>query len=169
MKRYIHPSTDNTELQDILCMSNIRGRKVQIPHKLPFSFYFSGKNRSHGIRVKPIFNPDSMISNKAGNLELHGDWKYTPGKDDKRVSEHAIQLMKQFFRTYLVLFAAVWDFQLPDTTVQDYFEGEISLQDLVSDLDFYRDYKQELNNITTIEELEDFCREYNLVNLHGND
>ena len=163
MKRYI--KADN---QDILCMANIRGKRVKEPHKLNFSFYFSGKNSSHGIRVKPIFNPDKMMINKAGNLELHSDWTYTPGEDDTHISSSDIREMKEFFRKYLILFAAVWDLQLPDTTVQDYFEGECTLNELIQDLEFYSDYADELDEIESVEELEEFCSENELVNLHGN-
>ena len=72
-------------------MSNIRGKYVKVPHKLDFSFYFSPKNAvantdiAHGLRVKPVFNPEKMSINKAGTLKLHSDWKYIPGEDDTKV------------------------------------------------------------------------------------
>lgn len=168
MKKWVHDLDEEMYGDKILCMSNVRGRRVKVPHKLPFSFYFSGENSSHGIRVKPIFNPDRMIISKAGNLMLHSDWEYVPGPDDKSISSKDIAEMKEFFRTYLILFAAVWDLKLSDTAVQDYFEGIISLHELVQDFEFYQDWKEELDVINSIGELEDFCREHDLVNLYGN-
>ena len=60
-------------------MSNMRGRYVKNPHKLNFSFYFSskdaveGKDLVHGLRVKPVFNPEKISVSKVGTLKLHGD------------------------------------------------------------------------------------------------
>lgn len=169
MKRYIHSVWESDDsLNDIIAMANLRGRKIKNPHKLPFSFYFSGKQGSHDIRVKPIFNPDKMMINKAGNLKLNGDWDYTPGSDDKNVRSSDVAKMKEFFRKYLVLFCAVWDLQLPDTTVQDYFEGDIDLAELVKDLSFYQDNYAFLDTVHNIEDLEEVCREHDFVNFHGN-
>lgn len=152
----------------IMCMSNIRGRKVKNPGQLPFSFYFSNKNSNHEIRVKPVFNPDKMLFSKTGNLELYGDWNYTPGPDDKRISNKDITSMKSFFRRYIVLFCAVWDEQLTDSDLADYFEGDINFHELLTLFDFYDDYSEELDSIKDVVELEQFCRNNNLVNLRDN-
>lgn len=82
--------------QDIFCMSNLRGKNVCVPHKLSFSFYFSQRESSHAIRVKPVFNPNKISLSRLGSLELHGDWKYTPGPDDINVSNKQISDMKFF-------------------------------------------------------------------------
>ena len=153
---------------DIFCMSNVRGSKVKVTNKLPFSFYFSGKQSSHDIRVKPIFNPDRMLISKAGTLKLCDDWNYIPGPDDINVSGQDIKKMKQFFKKYLVLFVLVWDNLLSDPIVEDYFVGDITLHELIQDLEFYIDYKSELDLIETVEELEKFCRSLNFVNFYGN-
>ena len=149
-------------------MSNIRGKKIKVPHAQEFSFYFSGRNSSHGIRVKPIFNPDKIRSDKVGTLKLCDDWEYTPGADDKRVSKSQVAEMKQFFRDNLVLFAAVWDNQLYDSDLEDYLYGQISLDELIHQLDFYSAYAAELDKVESVAELEDFCRENELVNMYGN-
>ena len=162
MKRCIH------SFEDILCMSNIRGRKIKVTGSKPFSFYFSSKNSSHSIRVRPIFNPDKIRMDKVGTLKLSDDWSYIPGPDDKHVSKSDIEKMKQFFKENIVLFAAVWDNQLYDTDVEDYLYGEIDLQELIQQFPFYEDYEDELENVKTISEFTEFCRANNLVNLYGN-
>lgn len=161
MKRYMHPDT-------IMCMSNVRGNKVRIQKNLPFSFYFSASQGNHSIRVKPMFNPTKLKDDLVGTLKLCDDWEYIPGPDDRDVSSKDIAKMKKFFRTYLVLFAATWDRQLADGDVYDYLVGDITLPELIETFDFYNDYQEELDDITTISELEDFCRANKLVNLYGN-
>ena len=163
MKRYIK-STD-----DILCMSNIRGKYVRNPNALPFSFYFSsGSGVSHGIRVKPMFNPEKLISSLTGTLKLCDDWEYIPGKNDEHVSKKDVDQMKQFFKDYIVLFCAVWNEQLQDGVLEDYLRGTVSFSEMLEDLDFYENYSEELKVIKSVSELERFCRKNNLVNLHGN-
>lgn len=118
MKRVIVGSEMPVESEDaIFGMTNVRGVNVVTePYGLDFSFYFSSKEGvPHGIRVKPIFDPSKMRKNLAGNLELHGDWKYTPGENDRKVSHSKMLRMIDFFRKYKVLFAAVWEEQLVDT------------------------------------------------------
>ena len=167
MKRYIHDKEEENDI--ILCHANVRGKKIKVGSgKQPFSFYFSGKNSNHGIRVKPIFNPDKMLASKAGTLKLCDDWEYTPGEDDKDVSSKQVEDMKGFFREYLVLFCAVWEEQLDDPSLQDYFEGEISLHELIQQLSFYEDYKEDLDQISDVDSLETYCFKNGLVNLYGN-
>ena len=153
----------------ILCMSNVRGNSVKYPHKLPFSFYFSGRTGiKHDIRVKPVFDPERLIVSEAGTLKLSDDWNYIPGPNDRNVSKHQIRMMKEFFKEYIVLFCAVWDLQLQDGLVEDFFRGLVYIHELIQDLSFYNDYKSELDNINTVEELDKFCRDNNLVNFRGN-
>lgn len=164
--KIIYEDYDETpEENDIFCMSNIRGNKVVVPHKLPFSFYFSERESSHAIRVKPVFNPNRMSKSSFGTLELHGDWKYTPGPDDKNVSAKQVGLMKQFFKKYKVIFAGVWEVEIPEDSVQDYFKGIISFHQFLQECYFYDDYQEEMDKIKTIEELETFVRENNIFNM----
>lgn len=171
MKRYVKYDSD-TELDDldeIMCMSNVRGKKVVHPSKLPFSFYYSTKSqKQHSIRVKPIFNDNRMSADLAGTLKLCDDWSYVPGKENRRISHSEIRIMKQFFQSNIVLFCLVWDMQVNEPLLADYLQGEISLHEFIEDLDFYREYKQELDKINTVKELENFCRKNKLVNFYGN-
>ena len=102
--------TVESNMELLFEMANIRGKSVKIPHRLNFSFYFSPKDAveskdiCHGLRVKPLFDPEKMSIDKAGTLKLHGDWKYIPGSDDKNIGTKAIKEMKNFFwntRLYL--------------------------------------------------------------------
>ena len=102
MKRYIK------ENDSIMCMANLRGNQIVNPGGLPFSFYFSTKI-GHGIRVKPVFNPEKLSISSVGNLELHEDWNYTPDPEDQKISAKKKNEMYNFFRTNKVLFAAVWE------------------------------------------------------------
>ena len=162
MKIYIN---DNYEHDGILCMANLLGKDVRVPSSLPFSFYFSTQNSSHGIRVKPIFNPQKMSSDLAGTLKLCDSWEYTPGKNDADVSSKAVRKMKAFFRKYKVLFAAVWCGELQETPVCDYFRGFKDLHKLIKDFECYPNYKDDMDDIDSIEELEEFIRENNVFNL----
>lgn len=152
----------------VMCMSNVRGNKVRVQKNLPFSFYFSASQGKHDIRVKPMFNPEKLRDDLVGTLKLCDDWEYTPGPNDKDVDAKDVVKMKKFFRTYLVLFAATWDRQLTDGDVYDYLVGDITLPELIETFDFYKDYSDELDDITNVAELEQFCRDKNLVNMHGN-
>ena len=169
MYRVIQNSNaDITPTDSVLCMSNVRGRKIQNPHPMPFSFYFSAKEGQHSIRVKPVFNPTKMNTSTVGTLKLCDDWEYIPGPDDKSISSKKIREMKDFFREYLVLFCAVWDIQIDDGDVYDYFVGDITFDEMLQSFKFYEDYKDDLDQIHDIKSLESFCRRNNIVNMHGN-
>lgn len=169
MKLYIEES------KDILFeMSNMRGKYVKNPHRLNFSFYFStkdaveSKDLVHGLRVKPVFNPEKIISSKVGTLKLHSDWEYIPGNDDKDVSSKDINAMKDFFKTYKVLFAAVWEKVLEPDALYDYFRGIMDFNDIKQELDFYNEYKEDLDKIDTLTEFTEFVKQHHLFNLWEN-
>lgn len=173
MKRLIrNDSTSDT----ILCMSNIRGNKVKHPYKLPFSFYFSYSEGQHDIRVKPVFDPSKISGRTVGTLKLCDDWKYTPGINDTHVNSHSRKIMIDFFKTYHVLFCAVWDGNISDAVVSDYLLGDIDWDDMMKEFDFYEQYKdkweefvEEEENVdkSNIELLEEFCTKYQLVNVRN--
>ena len=153
----------------VLAMSNIRGRYVQNPGKLPFSFYFSsGSGVNHGPRVKPMFNLERLIYSLTGTLELCDNWEYVPGKDDKNIDKTSVRSMKKFFKDNIVLFCLVWDEHMQDGILEDYFKGDITFNQMLQDLDFYSEYQANLDAIQSVQELEDFCRVTGLVNLYGN-
>jgi len=162
MKRLVY------SIEDIFAMSNVLGRFIKVENNVPFSFYYSPRNSSHGPRVKPILNPSKMWLSKAGTLKLCDDWEFTPGQDDKHISSKVVNEMKAFFRKYLVLFLLVWDLQLPDPLLSYYFQGQIPLSEIIESLDFYDEFKNELDKMSTVFELEEFCRNNDLVNFYGN-
>lgn len=151
-------------------MANVRGKTVKVPGKLEFSFFFSTKDAVeskdivHGLRVKPVFNPERISISEVGTLKLHGDWKYIPGKNDKNVGAKQIKEMKNFFKMYKILFASVWEKQLPHDALEDYIRGYIDFQNMIKEFYFYEDYKHEMDNLETIQDLEKFVSENNLFN-----
>lgn len=162
MKRYIHST------EDIFAMSNVRGRHIKVEEGIPFSFYYSPKNSSHGPRVKPLFNPSTINMDDAGTLKLCDDWEFIPGINDKHHSSADVNNMKAFFRKYLVLFLIVWDKLIDDPELEDYLRGDSTLHEFICNLRFYSDYKDELDKIHSVSELEEFCRQNDLVNFYGN-
>lgn len=156
------------ELYDdaIMCMANVRGNSVNVPHSLPFSFYFSRKNSSHGIRVKVVFNPNRLNINDCGNLVLHSNWTYTPGRNDNNVNSKQKNQMIDFFKEYKALFAAVWEDVIQEDVIQDYFRGMISWNQLVESFDFYEEYKDDLDKISDVQSLEKYVRENEIFNMN---
>lgn len=152
-----------------LCTTWVGGKWVRNSGPLAFSFYLYARDSlSHGPRVKPIFNSGKPKDTFAGVLKLCDDWEYTPGPQDSTIGADQIREMKAFFRKYLVLFCAVWNLQLDDPTVGDYFEGEVDFDEVIQSLDFYDEFKRELDQVHDAESLEVFCRLKNLVNFYGN-
>ena len=157
-------------------MSNVPGKYVKNPHRLPFSFFFSSKSSAdnttinHGLRVKPLFNSEKMNIRDAGVLKLHSDWEFTPGRNDKNVDSKDVKEMKEFFKTYKILFAAVWEEQLLPNYLYDYFRGIMTFGEILMEFEFYEDYEsaiQSYNNgrgIQTLEDLHSFITDYNLFN-----
>lgn len=162
MKRYVHSN------EEIFGMSNVLGRFIKVEKGVPFSFYYSPASSSHGPRVKPVLSPEKMRLGDAGTLKLCDDWEFVPGKKDEHFSKKIVEQMKAFFRKYLVLFLLVWDGLADDPTLGYYLQGDLELSDFIETLDFYDDYKEDLNKITDVESLEKFCRKNNLVNFYGN-
>ena len=113
-----------------------------------------------------MFNPEKMSIELAGTLKLCDDWEYIPGRDDGNVSGREIRKMKAFFRKYKVLFCAVWCGAVQETPVTDYFRALKTFHDLLMDFDFYEDYKSDMDEIETVEELEEFVREKSLFNMY---
>lgn len=99
---------------------------------------------------------------------IHSDWKYIPGNDDKDVSNRDINAMKDFFKTYKVLFATVWEKVLEPDALYDYFRGIMDFNDIKQELDFYNEHKEDLDKIDTLTEFTEFVRQYHLFNLWEN-
>lgn len=151
---------------DIMCMANVRGKDVRTPCPLPFSFYFSEQDGSrHAIRVKVTFNPNRTRISNAGTLKLHGDWEFSPSSSESHVSSRDIEGMKEFFKQYKVLFAAVWEGVLDGKDVERYFEGSATIHDVVEALDIYESDSHILNLVSNVPELEAVVRENDLFNM----
>lgn len=161
-------NTEEIEGEDeIFEMSNVIGDFMKVPHKMNFSFYFSDKDKNkHGIRVKVSFRPNRMKRSMAGILVLHGDWEFYKNVKDEHVSSKDIKEMKKFFKDYKVLFAGVWEERIEERLVQKYFEGDMSLMELIKGMDDYEEYKNELDKVNSIKELEQTVRKYNIFNMH---
>lgn len=169
MKRWIHTAAAIEDLhEDIFGMSNVLGRFVKVEPNPGFSFYYSPRNSSHGPRVKPVMNAEKMKLEDAGTLALTGDWTFIPGTKDEKVSGKQIQEMKKFFRKYLVLFLLVWEEEANDPDLGYYLQGQMTLSELIQHLTFYEEHKADLDKIETVEALEAYCRDKNLVNMYGN-
>ena len=145
-------------------MSDVVGRYVK-SDSIDFSFLYSADIADHPIYVMPVFNTEWIRRDKLGTLELCGDWRYIPGTDDKHVSKQHIKAMKEFFKKYIVLFCMVWDEQLPVNLIEDYLRQDIDLHGLIKNISFYN---PDMDNITSISVLEDYCRKTNYVDFHGN-
>ena len=159
MKRLLH--------EDIYGMSNVRGNRIRVyPGAQPFSFYFSEKTDTHGIRVKPVFNPDKVHISEAGTLKLCDDWEYIPGRNEGHIAEKDIRNMKDFFKKYKVLFAAVWEGESQEGDLVDYFQGALDFDSLVESLECYHKYSEELSECLNVEDLEQVVRQYNIFNMN---
>lgn len=152
------------DFDDIFGMSNVRGKYVRTD-KINFSFYFSMQKASHAIRVKVAFNDSKINESDFGTLELHGDWKFTLGKNDTHVSNKDIRDMKAFFRKYKVLFAAVWDKKIYEADVVEFFRGGITFSNLLKEFVFFNEYKKEMSEIEDVAGLEKFVRENQIFNM----
>lgn len=73
--------------------------------------------------------------------------------------------MKEFFKKYKVLFAAVWNKEIFEDVIVAYFSGNIDFQELIQEFDFYDEYEKEMKDIKNVAELEDFVRDNNIFNM----
>ena len=154
---------------DIMCMSDVRGKHIKVEPEVNFSFYYSPRNSSHGPRVKIVFDPNRINSSQLANLKLSGDWRFTPNREAAIVPSKDISKAKMFFRKYLILLLIAWEVATVDqASVRDYFEGNITLHEFITELKFYDEYAEQLDKIKTVEQLEQFCRKNDLVNMYGN-
>lgn len=159
-------------------MTNVRGRRVVHPGKLPFSFYFSDKyvvHQAHGIRVKLFWNPDRALRDADGYMELHGNYNYVQ-LEGRKPSAKEITQAREFFKTFKVLFAAVWEGVLDPADVQSYFEGNLSFSTLRNL--FWEDgleggnalikrlNKARLQHSPSVKNLEGLVRRYKMFNMN---
>lgn len=161
MKRVIYSA------EEIVAMSNVRGKYVKVD-RIPFSFYYSVKNSNHGPRVKVTMNAEKLRPMRMSSMKLCDDWNIDRNDQDTEISGKDEKQMKEFFRKYLILFLIVWSDLVSEPELADFMEGRIDLHQFIVDTDFYEDYKEDLNKIDNVADLEAFCRKNNLVNFYGN-
>lgn len=168
MYRVFTSSSNIDDLDDVMCMANLRGNQVKTETPpLDFSFYFSGRNQNkHGIRAKVVFNPNRLQNDLTGVLELHSDWKFIPGPEDTFVTSKQIRTMKSFFQRNKVLFAAVCENVLQEDVVQDYFRKFLTLDEVIKSLDCYEGNEDLFNDVDSIASLEKIVRKYHLFNMN---
>ena len=155
--------------EDMMCMSDVRGTRIKVEQNVPFSFYYSARNSSHGPRIKIVFDPNKIRQSKLSNLQLTGDWDFDPNPLADNIKSKEVNQARAFFRKYLILLLLAWEELLDDeASVRDFLEGIINIHQFVQCIDFYEDYKSDLDKVQDVSELEDFCRINDLVNFYGN-
>ena len=146
-------------------MTNVLGSNCVVGGPLNFSFYFSRKDHNrHGIRVKIAWNPNRFTGKEDGNLELHGEYKYVPTNGAKHVSKADVDVARNFFKKYKVLFAAVWEGCLDPSALYDYFRGTYSFKDVIKNL--YVKDETCLAGVTDLNQLENVVRQNHLFNMN---
>lgn len=150
-------------------MANLRGNDIKLHHRIPFSLYISSKKAvhdAHGIRVKVLWNPSKMTDSPDGQLELHGDYKYTRFSHKYSANEKEKALLREYCRKYKVFFAAIWEGILDASDFVHYQEGLISFKELLTTFDLKgRDYYN-VNHCTNLEDLERCVRENKIYNMN---
>lgn len=142
---HFYDDSSDSELSngaDNLCAlhESVAGDKVKI-ERINFSFYYSVKNSSHGIRVKVRWNRGGCDkSNIDGFFMLHGDYEFVATKNSKFVSEDCIDEARQFLKKYRIFFALVWGNNFNGKYFDNYLKGKIGIFEDLFD-GFYVDYK----------------------------
>lgn len=152
-------------------MANALGNNIKKEKKLPFSFYFSPKKvvrGAHGIRVKILWNPSKMGPDSDGYMELHGKYDYINSPKRYKPSKNEINLARDFFKKYKVLFAAVWEDVIQDPSqVTMYLYGKISWKELMEQFDTGNsDWNFYIQTTDDMKELEQLVREENIFNMN---
>lgn len=157
----------------LLEMANFVGDSIVVD-KVPFSFFISDKSVArgkHAIRAKIIWNSSKAPHDADGYLMLHGDYEYVSGSHKYKPTTKELQIARNFFKKYKVLFAAVWEQVLDAEPLQDYMKGYITFSKLVAKLDIEPDNPESLkyyyaSRCKSAEELEAIVREHNLFNMN---
>lgn len=148
----------------LLEMSVILGEGVKI-EKINFSFFFSPKIDQQTIWVRIVWNKEKTIKQHFGFMELSGNYEYIRAKDsNKHIAESDITAARNFFKKYKVIFAAVWEYQLEQTTAEDFFKGKITLKDLIRKLEIKIE-KEDIEKISNLADFEKYVRDKNLFNM----
>lgn len=151
-------------------MANFLGNNVKVYNRLPFSFYVSSKtavHNQHGIRAKIIWNPSRAPASADGNLELHGDYRYTVNSHKYKPTRKELEIAREFFKRYKILFTAIWEEKVDPSYVQDYLAGRIPLRELLTKFyDISEKQYYHLNHAKDLQELEEIVRKYKIFNMN---
>lgn len=151
-------------------MANFLGNRIKLYNRLPFSFFVSSKtavHNQHSIRAKLIWNPSKAPASADGNLELHGDYKYTVNSHKYKPTSGELEIARDFFKRYKVLFAAIWEEKLDPAYVQDYLAGRISIKEMLAQFDNISERQYfDINHCNNLEELEQCVRKYRVFNMN---
>lgn len=148
-------------------MANVTGKFMKV-EDIDFSFYFSKKNSSHGIRIKINWNRETMTSGDEGYIELHGNYNYYQSPKVKyKPHNYEIETVRYFARKYKVLFAAVWECKLDADTLSEYFKGRLSWQELMSCFEnIPQEVKEVFEHCRGLKDLEFAVRKNSAFNMH---
>ena len=149
----------------LLEMSVVLGERVKV-EEINFSFFFSANTSQHSIWVKIVWNKEKTIKQHFGFMELFGDYEYIKAKgSNEHIAESDITAARNFFKKYKVIFAAVWEYQLEQTTAEDFFKVEITLKDLIRKLEIKIDKKDQAK-ILNLADFERYVRDRHLFNMN---
>lgn len=148
-------------------MANVRGKDVEVDD-IDFSFYFSKKNSSHGIRLKVVWNRERMSGSDDGYIEMHGDYKYVRSSSNSyKPKGWEVDGLRYFCKKWKALFAAVWEQKLDETDVRKYFEGNLTFPELMQTFEGITDAQyREVNKCRTVRQLEETVRKFNIYNMN---
>ena len=166
MKRLIRR---NDESEFIFCMSKLSSKYADedITGVIHGYIYFSESNDSHGPRIKFYGGTKESASTKDApsmkfgintdpELVLH-HWmnkKNTPyAYDDKIIND-----VREFIVQHRPLLLLVWFKHLDEADLLQYFYGRITWSELLGDIDTDND----VSDIVTMSQLDQFCKENNL-------
>ena len=156
------------EDMDPVFSANVIGRYVKIDGPLDFTFYFGskfagGSASRHNIRVKLSVNPEKFIRSKSHVLELHGEYHCS---DERKVPPKLRRQIVSFFKKYKVLFAGVWEEQISEDLVPEFFKAHIDLQTLIQNSPCYATHKDKLRSVKTVADFEKAVRKYQIFKMY---
>lgn len=151
-------------------MASVVGNKVKLEVGLPFSFHFCDRgavHSQHGIRAKILWNPSKAPSSADGYIELHGSYEYTAGSHKYRPTAKELQVARDFFKKYKVLFAAAWEEVLVPDDVADYLKGNLNWNELVGSFyNLHRSTLAVLQHCKNLKDLEYAVRKNRAFNMN---
>lgn len=141
-------------------LTSLRGKDVKLEN-INFSFYFSRKWKNDKCNVKICWNRN-MITSNFNILEICGNYLYRA--NNQIVDEKELDKVKNFFKKYKVLFAAVWEEKLDTNDLAFFLRSQISFDELLDC--FYNMDKNLIKGCKSLKELEECVRKYHIFNMN---